>query len=339
MKKILSLVITLVMLASTVIIPANAAGSLLFSDSFDMGFKPANWIQGPECEFEWDDEHQCIQGYDPAVVLQSNFVAAKNKKVWDQFYTSFDVQVRGFDDLGEVRDSHSVALWYRDLFKLNDSDAHDEGAVYMFNIELETGKVTVNKSHTFKYRDANNILQEGKIDVCLAETVVPGIPETLKEGETAIPVGEKAPWFEIGMRVTPGKLECYYNQECIVSLEADPTDEKLGNFALNSVDSTLGSKPGPILFWNMGNWVGVDNFEVWTPDYDFVAVTYGDVNGDTKINLTDVSKLLQYVAKWNVENFAEAAADVNADGKVNLSDAARMLQYIAKWEVTLGPTA
>ena len=66
------------------------------------------------------------------------------------------------------------------------------------------------------------------------------------------------------------------------------------------------------------------------------TLVYGDVNGDGSINLSDVSKVLQYIAKWEVKDFDPAAADVNGDGKVNLTDASRMLQYIAKWDVVLG---
>ena len=72
---------------------------------------------------------------------------------------------------------------------------------------------------------------------------------------------------------------------------------------------------------------------------EVVSVIYGDVNGDELVTLSDVSKVLQYIAKWEVKDFDEAAADVTGDGLVTLSDASRMLQYIAKWDVTLGPKA
>ena len=69
--------------------------------------------------------------------------------------------------------------------------------------------------------------------------------------------------------------------------------------------------------------------------YEEAATAYGDLNGDTNINLSDVTLLLQAIAKWDV-TIDEAAADVTADGTVNLSDVTRLLQYIAKWDVTLG---
>lgn len=69
---------------------------------------------------------------------------------------------------------------------------------------------------------------------------------------------------------------------------------------------------------------------VWddtAPDY-----TPGDVNGDNKVNLADVSLLLKHIAKWSVVLNLDAA-DVTGDGKVNLADVSLMLKYIAKWDV------
>ena len=72
---------------------------------------------------------------------------------------------------------------------------------------------------------------------------------------------------------------------------------------------------------------------------------YGDITTDKEINLSDVTALLQYVAKWDMSardffisnEDTEIRADVTADGSVNLSDVTRLLQFIAKWDVVLGP--
>ena len=60
----------------------------------------------------------------------------------------------------------------------------------------------------------------------------------------------------------------------------------------------------------------------------------GDVNTDSWVNVKDVSLLLKYVAKWNVEINLELA-DVNDDGKANIADVSLLLKYIAKWDVVL----
>jgi len=62
--------------------------------------------------------------------------------------------------------------------------------------------------------------------------------------------------------------------------------------------------------------------------------TPGDVNGDTKVTLADVSLMLKHIAKWSVELNLDAA-DVTGDGKVNLADVSLMLKYIARWDVVL----
>lgn len=79
--------------------------------------------------------------------------------------------------------------------------------------------------------------------------------------------------------------------------------------------------------------IGTD-YTVHFKDESRKIVIYGDVNRDTKINLADVTGMLQYIAKWSVELDTEAA-DVNDDGKINLDDVTLMLKYIAKWDVEL----
>lgn len=62
------------------------------------------------------------------------------------------------------------------------------------------------------------------------------------------------------------------------------------------------------------------------------AVVAGDANYDGRVSVRDASRILQYVAGWNVE-IDEVAADVVNDGVVNNLDAARILQYLAGWNV------
>lgn len=60
----------------------------------------------------------------------------------------------------------------------------------------------------------------------------------------------------------------------------------------------------------------------------------GDADGDGKVKLADVSVMLKYIAKWDVE-MDSSNADVTGDGKVSMTDVSLLLQYIAGWDVVL----
>ena len=70
----------------------------------------------------------------------------------------------------------------------------------------------------------------------------------------------------------------------------------------------------------------------WEPEPE---VTYGDPNGDGRINNRDMGILQQYLADWDVELKLDAC-DVNKDGKVNNRDLGLLQQYLADWDVVLG---
>ncbi len=82
--------------------------------------------------------------------------------------------------------------------------------------------------------------------------------------------------------------------------------------------------------------------EVYILGADIVAregIDYGDTNGDGGINLSDISLMLKYIAKWEDLTIDVDAADVNDDGMVNLFDVSHLLKYLAKWEGFVpGPT-
>ena len=66
-----------------------------------------------------------------------------------------------------------------------------------------------------------------------------------------------------------------------------------------------------------------------------LGIPYGDVNSDGEVNKKDSLRLKQYLAGWSVECDLDAA-DVNGDGTVNKKDSLRLKQYLAGWPVELG---
>jgi len=326
MKKIITLILCAVMLVSVFVFDTSAAGTLIHSDDFNTGFAPRNWITSSDsCAFEWDKSAGNIYGYSDAVVLQPEYKSPYNKK-WDDFYASIDVQIKADDDK-ENQEITYVKLWYRDLFE---NDENSQGAVYVFSICIQTGEATLTKEHSYSYKDENGIVQENKINNAIAT------PTNIND---KIEVGENAKWFNIGMRVTDGVMQCYYNENLIFDLKVSDDDEKVGGVALNSIDATVGTQKSPVLFWNDGNWVALDNFKVYTADYDFVDVIYGDADGNGAVNLLDASAMMKFAAGWSDVAISEAAADVDGSGKVNLVDVGLVMKAIAKWDVVLGPQA
>ena len=81
-----------------------------------------------------------------------------------------------------------------------------------------------------------------------------------------------------------------------------------------------------------------DDAAVATDDVigEYKALIYGDVNRDGKVNLSDVSGVLQNIAGWAVNVNADAA-DVNKTGDVTLTDVTKLLKSIAGWaDISLG---
>ena len=63
------------------------------------------------------------------------------------------------------------------------------------------------------------------------------------------------------------------------------------------------------------------------------AAQPGDLNGDGKLNNKDVTRLMQYLAGWDVD--AAVPPDINGDGKLNNKDVTRLMQYLAGWDVEI----
>lgn len=58
----------------------------------------------------------------------------------------------------------------------------------------------------------------------------------------------------------------------------------------------------------------------------------GDADGNNKLNLIDVSRILKKIAGWDVE--VSDIADYDGNGKLNLRDVSNILKYIAGWRIT-----
>lgn len=56
----------------------------------------------------------------------------------------------------------------------------------------------------------------------------------------------------------------------------------------------------------------------------------GDVNGDGKVNIQDLMKLMYYISGMtDINENSKANADINKDGKINIQDLMRLMYYIS----------
>lgn len=316
MKKIVSVILAAVMLAAVLTISVGAKGTCMFYDDFTTSFSPNNWVlRGgyDVCAFIWDHNNKYLYGEDDAVVLQSNYV--DGGKMWKNHYYSIDVRVQE-GGLGESESSNAI-MQFQDLFQPG-----IKGPVYSYSIVLQTGEAYLVKEFEYTNADGNAEYSWVAIDTA----TVPGY----------IQIDPNADWFNMGMRITAGKIQCYFNEELILESEYDPNDVKLGRrFNKNTPDSTVGAFEYPLVFINYNNILNLDNFRVWTGDYDFTT-TPGDVNGDGKADLLDATHYLKYIAGWKDIYTDIHQMDLDGDGGKNISDVTMLLKYIAGWNIKLG---
>lgn len=56
----------------------------------------------------------------------------------------------------------------------------------------------------------------------------------------------------------------------------------------------------------------------------------GDVNGDGKVNIADVKKLLRIISSETENEVSLQVADINGDGKINIADVKKLLRNVAE---------
>ena len=114
-----------------------------------------------------------------------------------------------------------------------------------------------------------------------------------------------------------------------LTANAAPSGKVFDKWVVESGNITLGNAKSPTTTFTMPD--GAVSVKA-----TYKTITYGDLNGDDKINLLDLIALRKHLAKWSIE-IDMNAADCNADGNINLLDLILMRKYLAKWNVVLGP--
>jgi len=231
MRKLITLALCAVMLASLLAVSSSAAGEILFQDDFSDGFTNANnwYLEGNL--FFGDDMSEpgnpCLSAYADGVVSQMEYRYdhSSTPRLYATFAVSIDIRLRDFDRDGD----HWAGFWWRENFLYTpegeDDGGHELGPVYFCCVNFDDSILYIRRDDT-----------EGN----LIEIPVTGI--SADDG-----------WFNLGWRVLPGKMECFLN------------GEKMGEIYDEGLFCEL---PSPILLWNSNNFISWDNMVIATPDYD-----------------------------------------------------------------------
>lgn len=245
MKKLLSFLVSAIMVASLAALAVNGAGAILMRDDFSGDELNAdNWIVDGNL-FYVEDGYLCGQA--DAVANQTEFRReVDGNKAWRSLTSKMDVFVPEFD----VEGDHSLGYWWRDYdttYDESDDGAEENGFIYRYYFNFET------QTFTFFCDDSESPLHRDNTPLTYT------LPEgTIISGDDGVPTN-----FSMGIRVITAdvaspEIQCFYNDQLIIKATvAEGLEEDMGL-----------KRESPIVLFNHGNDIRIDNFVVATYDYN-----------------------------------------------------------------------
>jgi len=282
MKKVLSVLMASVVLASAAAVTASAQKYV--TDDFNT-FNENVWMEGAA--------YECIygvcEGFGNAVVNQTIYEGDEENGGFLSMPTSPTTFATAVDFKMEedTSETPAVGLWFTDNLDEREglADGRNEYA-FMYYAPDSTFYLMKNMINPGD-AEANQSPEEGK--VLLAKWTD---PRELGQNMT------KNTWITMGVRVERGSISCFVDGKCVITC--------------NSADvSTAGSTPTPILFWNCGAHVMWDNFwigdpselkaeeETTVPD---VPVIDDPVTGPAETEAPDTTEIVTKVIEVTDEN-------------------------------------
>ena len=161
-------------------------------------------------------------------------------RAWDKFSCKVDVRITDYAD----STSMGPGLWFRDYDSTYQQKADgepDAGEIWYYDYDCVSNSLILSGD----YFTANNLEP---------------VKYVLPEGTVKIGPDEKPTTFSLGWRIQPGKIECYFNDQKVITYTNVPMD--LGM-----------TRPSPILLVNHSCYIEFDNFIVATVDYNLFNET------------------------------------------------------------------
>lgn len=135
--------------------------------------------------------------------------------------------------------------------------------------------------------------------------------------------------FEINVSdiITSSKVDVSENNLIITDISAETTVKSLKQMLSSEMEYVIIDKDGNEL--KETELVGTGCKIKMTNNKNYTLVVPGDINGDGKIKLSDLSKLkLVLVGKESVDGPYKIAGDINGDGNIKLSDLSKLKLYL-----------
>ena len=284
LKKLIAVFICLVMIAGIAIATVSADAKILFYDPFDTK-KENDWL--------WDSSNFYVKDGvlmgDPTAVIHQSAYDPKYGQIrrWDTFTNKVDIKIVDYDESNFI----GSGLWWRDYntsFEEENAGANEDGEIWTYRYNYVTNSVILesdyltNKGMTAKtYQLPRNAVKIGPDDD----------PTT----------------FSLGWRIQPGKIECYFNNQLVITCTDVPAD--LGTH-----------RESPILLMNHSAYVEFDNFVVATVDYNLfnetdtpTPVDPGNNGGGQQPAGTKVVEKIETDENGETRIVTEIVADTNAN--------------------------
>ena len=212
-------------------------------------------------------------------------------------------------------------------------------SIYLLNDNAanpEDGKLLGTKTATYEYAGFHREKLDGTITIKNGRKYAVVAEETIdKNGETL---------YEYAVNASYSKehAEAVKAAEAESGIPSDQRDRNADEYGVAVVNN------GESFVFDNGAWIDWAEYEPRIQNLDDYAidnfsikaymvakeaepvVILGDVDGDGKVSVIDVSIIQQYLAKMNPSQFNKTAADCDNDGVVTIMDATIIQQYLAK---------